>query len=366
MFVRYVLADDTYTYKQTLGPNELSRTYGFRDVGTGAFKAELTSSKPMKLELKNKSGTTLAASSYATAPTISTTLAQAGNYDLIVSGRAADITATTNYTLKITNKYIAAAKRAQFPDGVNSFPSASNTGWQHTGVTLTASGSITASKEGQVIDGKDINGCVQVTAKNVVIKRSRIRCGSFHGVYVKSGNVTIEDTEIIGTNNDCGQAVAFANYKLKRVNIHGCADGLKSNTNVVVEDSYIHDQRKGPGTHNDAVQSTGGSNVVFRRNRIDGPYQASTSAFIINTANAKIDNWLIENNYISGGGYMIYMTDKGRGYGAPTNMTIRNNTFEAFSMTYSWVTYDGNPTFSGNKWHTGQLVKSGEKRGPGN
>src|SRR5690606_3166522 len=122
-----------------------------------------------------------------------------GDYRLTISARASDVKAVTDYTLNIQNETWYRRKKQAIEDKIG-FPDASNTGWKHTGISLTSSGGITANKDGQVIDGKDINGCVVVTAKNVVIKRSRIRCGSPIGVNVRSGNVTIEDTEIAGTS----------------------------------------------------------------------------------------------------------------------------------------------------------------------
>ena len=37
---------------------------------------------------------------------------------------------------------------------------------------------------------------------------------------------------------------------------------------------------------------------------------------------------LIEDNFLSGGGYTLYITNKDQGGGDPTNVTVRNNVFE--------------------------------------
>ena len=68
-------------------------------------------------------------------------------------------------------------------------------------------------------------------------------------------------------------AIAFANYTARRLNIHGGADGLKADSNVLIEDCWIHDLSNGPGEHNDAVQSTGGKGVTIRHNVLDGREQ---------------------------------------------------------------------------------------------
>ena len=56
------------------------------------------------------------------------------------------------------------------------YPDASNTGIK-AGVTLKKSGSVNADRNGQVIDGLDITGEINVTASNVVIKNTRVTGG---------------------------------------------------------------------------------------------------------------------------------------------------------------------------------------------
>lgn len=73
-------------------------------------------------------------------------------------------------------------------------------------------------------------------------------------------------------NSSTGCYQSSCNYKAglastaRRVNVHGGADALKVDGNVVVEDSYIHDLSVGTDTHNDGFQATGGSNVTLRHN----------------------------------------------------------------------------------------------------
>ena len=63
----------------------------------------------------------------------------------------------------------------------------------------------------------------------------------------------IEDTEI-----DCqdlgGTAIAEAHFIARRVNIHGCENGLSINQNVTIEDRYIHDLYNGGDVHMDGIQ----------------------------------------------------------------------------------------------------------------
>lgn len=237
------------------------------------------------------------------------------------------------------------------------FPDATTTGVP-SGTSLTSSGSITVTTPGAVIDRKNITGNVNVKANNVTVKRSRLTSGGIYQVRIYSGftGTVVEDSELVGTANGCSANVYGSNYTLRRVNAYGCADGLKIGSNVTIEDSYIHDQRRFTGSHPDAGQSVGGSNVIIRRNRIDGPYRRGTSALLFQTSNARIDNVLVENNLLSGGSYTVYFKDKGNGYGPPTNVRILANQFVRGSFLYGVWTVSGNPVRTGNVYDDGQPV----------
>jgi hypothetical protein len=222
-----------------------------------------------------------------------------------------------------------------------------------TGTALTRSGSLTISTNGAVIDGRDITGSITINADNVTIRRTRITTSAALGIRVNGRNALIEDVDIIGTTADCGAAIGYANYTARRVDVSGCADGLKVAGNVVVEDSYIHDQRKGPGTHNDGVQASAGSNIVLRRNRILGPFQQSTAALMFGTGIGPISNVLVEDNFLSGGGYMVYFLDQEKGYGPPTNVRIIDNVIDADSFKFNWLQTNASLVRSGNVYDTG-------------
>jgi len=255
---------------------------------------------------------------------------------------------------------VAPAKlHAQIPIPAG-FPNASNTGIAGVGLTvgdLTATSGRNITVAGTVIDMENISGTLNIKANNVTIRRSRIRTGGYYGVRIFSGyrGTVIEDCLMVGNAGSVNVSGSYCT--IRRCDISGDHDGIKLSTGCLVEDSYIHDQLKEGGTHNDAMQDSGGSNGwVVRRNSIIGPYPQSTSAIIINTNFGPIDNILIEGNFISGGGYAVYCKDKGTGYGPPTNVMFRNNVWEKDSFTYNHITYDGNPTFECNTFHTGEPI----------
>ncbi len=239
----------------------------------------------------------------------------------------------------------------------HAFPDASNTGVP-AGTVLTPSSSITVTTPGAVVDAKDVTGQISVKANDVTITRTRITGNGLYSVRIYPGfaGTVIEDSELVGTGSNCSSNInpTSAGYTARRVNAYGCKDGLKVGSDTVVEDSYIHDQRKITGSHNDAVQCVGGSNVLIIGNTIEGPFQQSTSAIIAQTNLRPIDNFVITHNYLSGGSFTVYLKDKGTGYGPPTNSAITYNTFERDSWLYGIWTTDGNPTITGNMYDDGQ------------
>ncbi len=238
----------------------------------------------------------------------------------------------------------------------HAFPDASTTGVP-AGTTLTPSPTITVTTSGTVIDAQDVTGQINVKANNVTIKRTRITGGGLYSVRIYPGftGTIVEDSDLIGTSSDCSSNISNSNsYTARRIDASGCKDGLKVASDVVVEDSYIHDQRKITGSHNDGIQCVGGSNVLIIGNTIEGPFQQSTSAIIAQTNNAPIDNFVITHNYLSGGSFTVYLKDKGTGFGPPTNSAITYNTFERDSWLYGVMTTDGTPTITGNVYDDGQ------------
>ncbi|MET7395566.1 hypothetical protein ABZS66_18960, partial [Dactylosporangium sp. NPDC005572] len=98
------------------------------------------------------------------------------------------------------------------PYTVAGFPAANNTGYPQglagdtrKKVTLTPyTGPMTITVAGTVIDGKDINGHLEIKAKNVTIRNSRIRVANVQAVTSTddNANLRIEDTEIDGQGKD--------------------------------------------------------------------------------------------------------------------------------------------------------------------
>jgi len=248
-----------------------------------------------------------------------------------------------------TNGYGRAAVSANpVPEG---YPTPLTTGICGVGLSeenLTASGSIEVSIDGTVIDGMDITGTLTIEANNVLIRNSRITATGLYALNVRSGysNIVIEDTRIRGVGDAVSSAVqGYSPYTLRRVHVTGGSDNIKAHAGILVEDSYVTGVYKSPGSHNDVVQIRGGSGYIFRNSSFLGPWQQSTSAFIIQAKSNDVDDLVIEDSYISGGGYSIY-TNENNGY-SMTNVFVTNNRFELDSWQYGWRSANAG-VYSGN------------------
>ncbi len=190
-----------------------------------------------------------------------------------------------------------------------SFPGPTNTGVP-AGITLKASGSITVTTDGQVISGLNINGCVTVSAKNVIIRKSRITCSGLYSVRTKNAaNLLVEDVEIDGQGKNSA-AVCCDDYTLRRVNISNVIDGPRLGDRTVVEYSWIHHLKRQSGSHNDTLQTTGATNIVVRGNTLDAynpitkdPMNACLQ--LGSTTGPIVANLIFEQNYCNGGNYSI-------------------------------------------------------------
>lgn len=235
------------------------------------------------------------------------------------------------------------------------FPDAASTGVQD-GVTLQPVGSLTVTEDGTVLEGLDVSGRIEVLADDVVIRNVRVSGSNAHLIRNRGRNLLIEHVTLRG-QQPCSAGIAFNHYTARHVDVSGCADGLKANNDVVIERSYIHGLRKWAGTHNDGIQGTGGSNIVIRDNRIEGPWRQSTSAIKLDSHNRHLDDVLVQGNLISGGGFSVYLEAKGA-MRAPTNARIVDNVFVAGSMTWAWLRVTSDPTqvISGNTWDDGTPI----------
>jgi len=226
------------------------------------------------------------------------------------------------------------------------YPDTTNTGVP-TGTALTkVSGDMTISTANAIVDGKDIDGCVTVTAPGVTIKRSKITCSGYYGIITsgaaaKQGAVPllVEDIEMVCGGNTTG--LADVNLNVRRAYIHGCENGLSLDQDATVEDTFITDIVEVNGGHGDGIQFGGSvANIVVRHNTI--LVKDVTSA--VNWTGVTM-SFLTENNLLAGGGYTIYCPRVPVPAGA---FKVLNNRFGDFTYGHQDSCDESGVVFTGN------------------
>lgn len=246
---------------------------------------------------------------------------------------------------------------------VESWPGPDTTG---ASGTLTPSGSLNITTDDQVVENLAVAGTINVDADGVIIRNVSVNMGTTQDREAidlnDSTGTLIEDVDITG-NEWCNFGVGFARYTARRLEVTACEDGFKASGDVLIEASWVHDVSEGtsPWTgeprHPDAFQTSQGSNIDVLGNRLEAPWQASNGAVQIGTGQGPIDDVRIAANWMSGGGYTVRSRDGGRGFGAPTNVTIEANVIVEGSYTHGWISYDGSPTIGTNYYDDGTEIE---------
>ncbi|MFB9378524.1 hypothetical protein ACFFKU_07240 [Kineococcus gynurae] len=208
------------------------------------------------------------------------------------------------------------------------FPNMSTTGVRTATPLRVVQGDLIITQPG-VVENLDVRGCLVVKASDVTVRNTKITCvpGRALAVTVDGAarNVVLEDSEIDG--NGAQVAIGWGNYTLRRVDVHSTADGPRLGYNVLIEDSWIHDNVRYGDLHNDGMQTTSGTNIVVRHNSIDPSRGADpmNSAIMVGseTGSRLVKDMLVENNYLGGGSFTVNI----RCDVNAQNVVFRNNTF---------------------------------------
>ena len=131
------------------------------------------------------------------------------------------------------------AARMPIPPG---FPTADSTGIKGVGLTTADMDSMSGgdfTTSGATYDKKRISGMITINASNVTFTRCEIvSTGSFN-VYIQSGTGTVfEDCTFIGASG-CGGAMKGASCTMRRCDIYGCYDGVKTYSYTEFYDNYL-------------------------------------------------------------------------------------------------------------------------------
>ena len=223
------------------------------------------------------------------------------------------------------------------------FPTPYNTGLRGIGVDpddLTDDGGGTYSTADAVIEDLDFTGTVNINASGITIRRCRITTTDFYGIRClgPGTNLTIEDCRIrLHGVNSAAAILATDGITISRCDISGGADSVKfEGDGIVMEDCYLAGNMGKVGvSHNDVIQTGAGDGMIIRRCSIIGPWQQQTSAILMKSDFAAINDVLVEDSYMSGGNYTIQFVVGGGG--DVTNIVMTDNTFDDDSWNFAYL-----------------------------
>jgi hypothetical protein len=213
------------------------------------------------------------------------------------------------------------------------FPDASDTGVP-AGTKLKASGSITVTKDGTVIDGKDVHGEITVKADDVTIRNTRVSSKTpAYPIHVTSGvKGTVIDHVEVDNMDSTGIGIYFQGGSgvVRHANVHSGEDGIRIEADdVTIADSYIHDLFRQPGGHHDIIQIRRGDDVTITGNTLmaykkstDDPMNSSIQIGSL-LGSKPISNLRVTDNFMDGGNFTV----NGGGRGEVSSAVYSGNRF---------------------------------------
>lgn len=215
------------------------------------------------------------------------------------------------------------------PPPATGWPDVTNTGYRGALSDLVPMRAGAIRTAGTVIENRRIDcsdGELGIHASNVTLKNCVIDCGVW-GIFLynsdEAGQSTdgliVEDCTFIG-GYQAGIGLSQAkNWRVSRCNFHSGRDAIKPGGSGIVEDCWMHDPDTGGDAHNDCLQFSDCDGIIVRHNKLEG---ADTSCIAMFDGQATYKNVTVENNHMTGAGYILYA-------GGSTGSDIRviNNVF---------------------------------------
>ena len=200
------------------------------------------------------------------------------------------------------------------------------------GTVLRSSGPLVLTRDGEVVEGLDVDGCVRVIADDVTIRDTRIRCDTPGPLVVEvadgADGFVLERSEVDGAGVvDIG--VGWSRFTLRQVDIHHVNDGARFGHQVLVEHSWIHDMTRIGDLHPDGLQTTSGSATTIRGNHIDprndvsGSWNNAAIMLGSETGTRRVHDVIIEDNFLAGGQFALNV----RGDISADGVIVRDNVF---------------------------------------
>jgi hypothetical protein len=302
----------------------LTATGGVQMLGTGSPTAQPTSKTAYFADVvyrwhkRNQSQTASAAPTTSPTPADPTTTAPAPADPTTATPTPADPTATAPAPADPTSS-------APSPSTPTSSAPSNSTGAAPTthpvsgvpaGTTLQSSGSITVTQPGTVIDGKNVNGVIRVSADNVTIRNTRVTSGDWTVIKIDNGvkGATIDHVEVDGRgySGSPGSVGIFGPATVTHTDVHSVENGIIPMSGSVIRDSWIHTlEASGSDPHYDGFQLDGGQgNILIENNTVDLTNQDRTSTVMIDNDFGSVTNVTVRANRLLGGSFTVYADGK--------------------------------------------------------
>jgi hypothetical protein len=220
-----------------------------------------------------------------------------------------------------------------------------------TGVTLSPSSGLSLDQPGTVVEGLDINGCVTISANDVTLRRSRVRCSGLYAVRVIDGatGTLIEDVELDGLGSIDTKGLVGRNVTARGVRIHSLLTGVVLQPQSVYERLHV----TGLAGSGYGMQMSGGQDVRVRGSLIQVDVEQN-AAIDARGALSSLSGLRIEGNWLGGGSDAILAINSGS-YPA-ADVVIRDNFLLGGSRGYRVNGVSG-LVWEGNVWaETGEAI----------
>jgi hypothetical protein len=246
----------------------------------------------------------------------------------------------------------------------NASGGSSSTAGVPAGTSLKASGSVTVSTDGAVVDGLNITGTLTINASNVTVRNTRVTSGAFWTVTIKDSakNVTLENVTVDskGMSGSEGSSGIVGPGTFKAVEVTGAENGFVPGSGSLITGSYVHDLNAPGSPHYDGIQIDGGlSNIRVENSTIDMSNHGQTSAVMVDNYFGAISNVVVDGNHLLGGGYTVYADGNFSSTSKITGVKYINNKLGKGYYGYALLR-NADVTWSGNvDDKTGKAVAAG-------
>jgi hypothetical protein len=181
-----------------------------------------------------------------------------------------------------------------------------------------------------------------VVIRNVIV-RSR-DANAIQGRWPQRATIEHVEVECLSSPNKT-TGISSGALHVRYTEVHGCEDNIWVSSSSTYEYNYLHSNAN--TGHPDGMQAPRAEGVVIRRNWIDVP-AGGNSAIILKTDFGPISGVTVQENYLNGGNFTVYV--RNGGHGNPTNVRLLNNRFGR-DYRFGLFSLDGSVQQQNNIWH---------------